>query len=155
METMTDTKNAFAAAQFEPIPAAARDFVKKAAATAKERATTFHAGADKATTVVEQKLVTAVGEVAKLARLAEQAAYEDAQAFFSGVDQLASAKSVGEAVQIYVDYMRNRGDVAMARARAARDLVGELVATGANTAQETIATAQETIANGGQFSEAA
>ena len=44
---MTDTKNAFAAAQYEPIPAAARDFVKKAAVTAKERATTFHAGANK------------------------------------------------------------------------------------------------------------
>ena len=47
METMTDTENAFATAQYEPIPAAARDFVKKAAATAKERATTFHADADK------------------------------------------------------------------------------------------------------------
>jgi len=81
---MTDTENAFAAAQYEPIPAAARDFVKKAAATAKERATTFHAGADKATTAVEQTVVTAVGEVAKLTRQAQQAAYEDAQAFFLG-----------------------------------------------------------------------
>jgi hypothetical protein len=108
METMIDTKNTFAAAQYEPIPAAARDFVKKAAATAKERATTFHAGADKATTAVEQTVVTAVGEVAKLTREAQRAAYEDAQAFFSGVDQLASAKCVGEAVQIYVDYMRGR-----------------------------------------------
>ena len=145
---MTDTKNAFAAAQYEPIPAAARDFVKKAAVTAKERATTFHAGADKATTAVEQTLVTAVGEVAKLTRQAQQAGYEDAQAFFSGVDQLASAKCVGEAVQIYVDYMRNRSDVAMARARTARDLFSKLVASGANTGQEMIA-------NGGWLNEAA
>ena len=136
---MTDTENGFATAQYEPNPAAARDFVKKAAATAKERATTFHAGADKATTGIEQTLVTAVGEVAKLARQARQAAYEDAQAFFSGVDQLASAKSVGEAIQIYVDYMRNRSDVAMARARTARDLFSKLVASGANTRQKTIA----------------
>jgi phasin len=148
METMTDTENAFAAAQYEPIPAAARDFVKKAAVTAKERATTFHAGAEKATTAVEQTLVTAVGEVAKMTRQAQQAAYEDAQAFFSGVDQLASAKSVGEAVQIYVDYMRNRSDVALARARTARDLFGKVVASGANTRQKTIA-------NGGPFKEAA
>jgi hypothetical protein len=148
METMTDTKNTFAAAQYEPIPAAARDFVKKAAVTAKERATTFHAGADKATTAVEQTLVTAVGEVAKLTRQAQQAGYEDAQAFFSGVDQLASAKCVGEAVQIYVDYMRNRSDVAMARARTARDRFSKLVASGANTGQEMIA-------NGGWLNEAA
>jgi hypothetical protein len=147
METMTDTKNAFAAAQYEPIPAA-RDFVKKAAATAKERATTLHAGADKATTAVEQALVTAVGEVAKLTRQAQQAAYVDAQAFFSGVDQLASAKCPGEAIQIYVDYMHNRSDVAMARARTARDLFGKLVASSANAGQETIA-------NGGWLNEAA
>jgi len=145
---MTDTENAFAAAQYEPNPATARDFVKKAAATAKERATTFHAGADKATTAVEQTVVTAVGEVAKLTRQAQQAAYEDAQAFFSGVDQLASAKCVGEAIQIYVDYMRNRSDVAMARARTARDLFSKLVASGANTIQKTIA-------NDGPFNEAA
>jgi hypothetical protein len=148
METMTDTKSAFAAARYEPIPAAARDFVKKAAAAATERATTFHAGADKATTAVEQTLVTAVGEVAKVTRQAQQAGYEDAQAFFSGVDQLASAKCVGEAVQIYVDYMRNRSDVAMARARTARDLFGKVVASGANTRRKTIA-------NGGPFKEAA
>jgi hypothetical protein len=145
---MTDIKNAFAAAQYEPIPAAARDFVKKAAATARERATTFHAGTDKATRAVEQTMVTAVGEVAKLTRQAQQAGYEDAQAFFSGVDQLASAKCLGEAVQIYVDYMRNRSDVAMARARTARDLFGKLVASGASAAQETIA-------NGGWLNEAA
>jgi hypothetical protein len=70
----------------------------------------------------EQTVVTAVGEVAKLTRQAQQAAYEDAQAFFSGVDQLASAKYLGEPVQIYVGYMRNRSDVAMARARTSRDL---------------------------------
>jgi hypothetical protein len=145
---MTDIKNAFAAAQYEPIPAAARDFVKKAAATARERATTFHAGADKATSAVEQTMVTAVGEVAKLTRQAQQAEYEDAQAFFSGVDQLASAKCLGEAVQIYVDYMRDRSDVAMARARTARGLFGKLVGSGVNTGQKTIA-------NDGPFNKAA
>jgi hypothetical protein len=109
-----------------------------AVSAAIERATTFHACAEKATTGVEQKLVTAVGEVAKLTRQAQQAAYEDAQAFFSGVDQLASAKCLGEAVGIYVDYMRSLSDVAIERARAASDLVGKLVTSGAKTVQETI-----------------
>ena len=61
---------------------------------------------------------------------------------------MASAKCVGEAVQIYVDYMRSRGDVAKARARTARDLFGKDVASGANTRRKTIA-------NGGPFKEAA
>jgi hypothetical protein len=139
METMTNAENTFAAAQNELIPAAARDFVKKAAGAAKQRATTFHADAEGATTAVEQNLVTAVGEVAKLTRQAQQAAFEDTQAFLSAVDQLASAKSVREAVQIYVDYMRSRSDVAIARARTASDLVGKLVTSGAKTVQETIA----------------
>jgi hypothetical protein len=145
---MTAAENAFAAALYEPVATAARDFLKKGAAAAKERATTFQAGADKATIAVEQTLVTAVGEVAKLTRQAQQTANEDAQAFFSGVDQLASAKGAGEAVQICVDYVRNRSDVAMARAHIATDLFGKLVASGANTGQKMIG-------NGGRLEEAA
>src|SRR5580698_5842429 len=115
---MTETENnAFAQAEIVA-PAAARDFVKKAAEAAKERATTLHANVEKATTTVERTLANTVGEVAKLTRQGHQAAYEEAEAFFSGVDKLASAKSFNEAVQIYVDYLRSRGDVAWVRARA-------------------------------------
>jgi hypothetical protein len=136
MEIMNDTENMIAT------PAAARDFVKKAADAAKERATTFHANAEKATANVEQTMVNAVGEVAKLARQAQQAAYEDAEAFFSGVGKLAAAESVGEAVQIYVDYFRGRADVATQRTRAASDYVGKLLADGAKTVQENVSKAR-------------
>jgi hypothetical protein len=138
METMTNTENTLAAAQNDLISSAARDIVKKAAEAAKERTMTFQAGAEKATTAVEQKLATAVGEVAKLTRQAQQAAYEDAQAFFSGVDQLASAKCAGEAVRIYLDYVRGRSDVAIARASTASDLLGKLVTSGAKTVQQMV-----------------
>jgi hypothetical protein len=136
MEIMTEMENTIAS------PAAARDFVKKAADAAKERATTFHANAEKATANVEQTMVNAVGEVAKLARQAQQAAYEDAEAFFSGVGKLAAAESVGEAVQVYVDYLRGRSDVATQRARAASDYVGKLLADGAKTVQENVSKAR-------------
>ena len=132
---MTETENTIAT------PAAARDFVKKAADAAKERATTFHANAEKATANVEQSLVSAVGEVAKLTRHAQQAAYEDAEAFFSGVGKLATAESVGEAVQIYVDYLRGRADVVTARTRTANEYVGKLLADGAKTVRENVAKA--------------
>jgi hypothetical protein len=101
-------------------PAAARDFVKKAAGA------------------VEQKLVESITEFARLTRQAQQAAFEDAEAFLSGVDKLASAKTVGEAMQIYVDYLRGRGDAATLRARAASDYFGKLLANGAKTVQDTV-----------------
>jgi phasin len=141
MEIMTETENTPAAEQDMRVisPAAARDLVKKAAEAAKERATSLHATAEKATTSVEQTIMNSVGEAAKLTRQAHQAAYDDAEAFFSGVDKLASATSVGEAVQIYVDYLRGRSDVAMARTRAASDYVGKLLADGAKTVQDNVA----------------
>ena len=117
---MTETENTTFAQDAIVAPATARDFVKKAAEAAKDHATTLHANVEKATTTVEQTLANTVGEVAKLTRQAHQVAYEDAEAFFAGVDKLASAKSLSEAVQVYVDYMRGRGDAALARARAAR-----------------------------------
>jgi hypothetical protein len=142
MESMTDTENTSAAAQNEPIvaTAATREFVKKAAEAAKERATTLHASAQKATNSVEQTIVNTVGVVAKLTRQAHQATYEDAEAFFSGVDQLASAKCLGEAVQIYVDYLQSRTDLAVARTRAATAHVGKLLSDSAKTVQENVAT---------------
>jgi hypothetical protein len=103
------------------------------AEAAKERATTFHANAEKATANVEQTLMNAVGEVAKLARQAQEAAYEDAEAFFSGVSKLPQKASARR-----VNYLRSRSDVATARARAASDYVGKLVAEGAKTVQENV-----------------
>ena len=136
---MTKTENTTFAQEEIVAPAAARDFVKKAAEAAKDRAATLHANAEKATTAVEQTLANTVGEVAKLTRQAQQAAYEDAEAFFSGVDKLASAKSFSEAVQIYVDYLRSRGDAALARARAVNGYAGKLLAGGAKSVQDTVA----------------
>jgi hypothetical protein len=120
-------------------PAAAREFVKKAAESAKDRATTLHANVEKATTTIEQRLISTVGEVAKLTRQAHQAAYEDAEAFFGGVDKLASAESLGEVFQIYVDYVRSRSDVVMARARAVNDYFGKVLADGAKSVQDNVA----------------
>jgi hypothetical protein len=118
---------------------AAREFVKKAAESGKARATTLHANVEKATADVEKSLMSAVGDFAKLARNAQQAAFEDAEAFFANVDKIASAKTVAEAAQIYGDYLRDRSNVALTRARAASDYFGNLLAEGAKTARESVA----------------
>jgi phasin len=108
------------------VPEAARDFVKKTAGTAKERAADLHAVAG------------SVSEAAKISRNIQQAIYQDTEAFFAGIDKLASAKSLNEAVQIQSDMVRARGEVFMSRAKSTTEYLGKLVADGAKTAQDNL-----------------
>jgi phasin len=120
------------------VPEAARDFVKRAAGTAKDRAADVHAGAGKATDAIESAAATYVSEVARISRNVQQAMYRDAEAFFAGIDKLASAKSIGEAFQIQTDMVRERGEVALARTKATGEYLGKLVNDGARSAQESL-----------------
>ena len=118
------------------VPEAAREFVKKTAGTAKERAADLHAGSEKVTAVIESAVADSVSEAAKISRNIQQALYQDAEAFFAGIDKLASAKSLNEAVQIQSDMARARGEVFISRAKSTTEYLGKLVANGAKTAQE-------------------
>ncbi len=118
------------------VPEAAREFVKKTAGTAKERAADLHAGSEKVTAVIESAVADSVSEAAKISRNIQQALYQDAEAFFAGIDKLASAKSLNEAVQIQSDMARARGEVLISRAKSTTEYLGQLVANGAKTAQE-------------------
>ena len=120
------------------VPEAARDFVKRAANEATERAAGLHSGAEKLTATIETAVNEQVAETAKISRNIQQALLEDAQAFFGGLEKLAAAKSFGEAFQVQSDLVRARTDVAVARARATADYLGERFATGAKTAQENL-----------------
>src|SRR3989449_8609309 len=100
------------------VPEAAREFVKKTAGTAKERAADLHAGSEKVTAVIESAVADSVSEAAKISRNIQQALYQDAEAFFAGIDKLASAKSLNEAVQIQSDMARSRREVVVSRAKS-------------------------------------
>src|SRR5512136_1585282 len=121
------------------VPEAAREFVKKQAETAKERAADLYAGSEKATDAIETAVAGSVSEAAKISRNIQQALYQDAEAFFAGIDKLASAKSLNEAVQIQSDMLRARGEVLVSRAKASTEYLGKLVADGAKTAQDNLA----------------
>ncbi|MBN9005091.1 MAG: phasin [Rhizobiales bacterium] len=118
------------------VPEAARDFVKRTAGTAKDRAADLHAGSEKVTAAIETAVSNSVTEAAKVSRNIQQAIYEDAEAFFAGIDKLASAKSINEAVQIQSDLARARGEVFVTRAKSTTEYFGKLIADGAKTAQE-------------------
>ena len=121
------------------VPEAAREFVKKTAGTAKERAADFHAGSEKVTAAIETAVAGSVSEAAKISRHIQEALYQDAEAFFAGIDRLASATSINEAVQIQSDMLRSRGEVLVSRAKASTEYLGKLVSEGARTAQDNFA----------------
>jgi len=118
------------------VPEAVREFVKKTASTAKDRAADLHAGSGKVTAAIESTIAESVSEVAKINRNIQQAMYEDAEAFFASIDRLASAKSLNEAIQIQSEVVRANGDVFLSRAKATADYLGKLLADGAKTAQD-------------------
>ena len=120
------------------VPEAARDFVKRTASTAKDRAADIHAGSEKVTAAIETAVTGSVSEAAKISRTIQQAIYQDTEAFFAGIDRLASAKSLTEAVQIQSDMVRTRGEVFMSRAKSTTEYLGKLVADGARTAQDNL-----------------
>lgn len=138
-EAFAPVTEAFAKLQNLEVPEAAREFVKKQAETAKERAADFHAGSEKVTAVIETAVTGSVSEVAKISRNIQDALYQDTEAFFAGIDKLASAKSLNEAVQIQSDMLRARGEVLVSRAKASSEYLGKLVADGAKTAQDNFA----------------
>jgi phasin len=121
-EAFAPVTEAFTKLQNMEVPEAARDFVKKQA--------------EKVTAAIETAVSGSVTEAAKITRNIQQALYQDAEAFFAGIDKLASAKSLNEAVQIQSDMVRARGEVFVSRAKASTEYLGKLVADGAKSAQD-------------------
>ena len=144
MTTETNTafegfKDAFKNIQNLEVPEAAREFVKKSASTAKDRAAEVFAGSERVTAAIETAVTGSVTEAGKISRNIQQAIYQDAEAFFAGIDKLASAKSINEAVQIQSDMLRARGEVFVSRAKATTDYLGKLAADSAKSAQDNFA----------------
>src|SRR4030081_2013962 len=135
-EAFAPVAESFTKLQILEVTEAAREFVKKQAETAKVRAADMHAGSEKVTAAIETAVAGSVTEAAKISRNIQQALYQDAEAFFAGIDKLASAKSLNEAVQIQSDMVRARGEVFMSRAKASSEYLGKLVADGAKSAQD-------------------
>ena len=149
MTTETNTafegfKDAFKNIQNLEVPEAAREFVKKTATTAKDRAAEVFAGSERVTAAIENAAAESVTEAGKISRNIQQAIYEDAEAFFSGIDKLASAKSFSEALEIQSGLLRSRGEVFVSRAKATSDYLGKLAANSAKSAQDSFAKVYKT-----------
>jgi phasin len=133
--------DALAKLQTMEVPEATRDFVKRAAGTAKDKAADIQAGSEKVTAAIETAVSSSVSEAAKISRNIQTAFYQDVATFFAGIDKLASAKSLSEAVQIQSDLVRTHGEVLVSRAKSSTEYLGNLVADGAKSAQDNFAKA--------------
>lgn len=138
-EAFAPVTEAFTKLQNLEVPEAAREFVKKQAEAGKTRAADAYAGSEKVTSVIESAVAGSVTEAAKISRNIQQAIYHDAEAFFAGIDKLASAKSLSEAAQIQSDLVRARGELFVSRAKATSEYLGKLVTDGAKSAQDNFA----------------
>lgn len=135
-EVFAPVTEAFKNLQNMEVPEATREFVKRTANTAKERAADVYAGSEKVTAAIETAVADSVSEAAKISRNIQQAIYQDAEAFFAGIDKLASAKTLNEAMQIQSDLARAHGEVLVSRAKSTTEYLSKLVANGAKTAQD-------------------
>ena len=135
-EAFAPVGEAFAKLQNMEVPEAAREFVKKQAETAKVRTADVYTDSENFTAAIETAVSDSVTEAAKISRNIQQAMYQDAEAFFAGIDKLASAKSLSEAAQIQSEMVRARGEVFVSRAKASSEYLGKLVADSAKTAQD-------------------
>jgi len=106
------------------VPEAAREFVKRSTAAAKDRSTGLHAGANKVTGAIEETLVGAVNGLAEANRKIADAVYQDSQTAFAAIDKLAGAQSLTDAYDVYVDYLRDQTNVGIARVEGTVNFVG-------------------------------
>src|SRR5258708_12962963 len=81
------------------VPEAAREFVKKTANTAKDRAADVYAGSERVTAAIETAAADSVSEAAKISRNIQQALHQDFQPFIAAIHQLPSPKPLNAPLQ--------------------------------------------------------
>jgi hypothetical protein len=92
------------------VPETAREFIKRAATTAKERAADARVSVEQVTAAIESATGDSVRETAKIGRAIQNAVYEEVDALLDGVEHLATAKSFGEVFHMQGALFLERGD---------------------------------------------
>lgn len=117
------------------VPAAAREFVKRGAATGMERAESVHENALKLTDGAERFASAFIGGYGRFARGLLDMTYANVQHGLETVQKVAGAKSLSEATQIQADYVRESVKSNFDRVKAGYDVARGAVVDGAKTLQ--------------------
>lgn len=133
------SKKLDAAAASSEFAGTARGYALRATEAALERASSVHAGAEKATATIEAAATGSVAVIAKISRDVQGAIFDDAKAAIAAFEKTASAHSVGDAVRVQTDYIRAQLDVNVTRAKTVAAAVAEVAQNGAKLAQDNLA----------------
>ena len=118
------------------ISASAREFVKRSAASAKERSDNLYEGSTKLNSGLEKALTRAVtGYVGFLGNIA-QATHANVNHALTTAEKIAAAKTLAEAAQIQADFVRENTSANIDRVREAVNTSRELVMEGVEVARE-------------------
>ncbi|HMN72928.1 MAG TPA: phasin family protein [Rhodoblastus sp.] len=117
----------------------AREYAHRAAEAVLERATSLHAGAEKATASIESTAIDSVESLAKASREIQNALLDDAKAAIAAFEKTVAAKSVGDAFRVQADYYRAQFDVNVSRAKTVGALVAQAAQDGVKRAQDNLA----------------
>ncbi|MEL6946171.1 MAG: phasin family protein [Pseudomonadota bacterium] len=123
----------------EKMTASAREFVKRSAASAKERAESLHEGTEKFNASLEDGMKTFVGGYVSVLGGIANATFANVDHALSTVEKLAAAQSVSEAVKIQGDYVRESANANYERAKVAAEATRDVVMSNTSMAREQLA----------------
>ncbi len=119
----------------------AREFVKRTASSAKERAETIHEGSLKLNANMEQAMTGIVSGYASFLSNIADATHANVEHALVTVEKVAAAGSVSEALKIQADFVRENTTANFERVRDAANGSREMLAEGAATIRENAANA--------------
>lgn len=114
----------------------AREFVKRSACSAKERADTIHEGSLKLNSNVEKAMTGLVSGYASFLNNIADAAHANVEHALDTVQKVAAAESVSEALKIQADFVRENTTANFERVRDAANTSREMFVDGAAAIRE-------------------
>jgi len=121
------------------LPAVARDFVQRTAVVAKERAVNAHAGAEHVATALHDVANVSVNSSALIGRSLLKGAYQNVEATLSMVQKVVAAKSLGDAIGIQLDFIRDYAKANVEQFRATAEIVRKGFTDGGKALSEAFA----------------
>ncbi|MEL6751072.1 MAG: phasin family protein [Pseudomonadota bacterium] len=119
----------------------AREFVRRSALTAKERTDNAYESVEQFNDNVESTMNRAVGGYVSILDGVAKAAHEDVTRALNSVEQLASAKSVSEAVSIQTTFIRENTTANIDRVRTVFGYGRDMLMDGAAMVRENVSAA--------------
>lgn len=118
-----------------------REFVRRTAATAKERTDDLYENTEKFNSGLETALTRVAGGYVSILGGMARASHENVTRALTTVEKLANAKSVSEAVRIQSDYVRENTTANIAMVRDAAETVRDVATDGYEMVRENVSSA--------------